>query len=117
MCIFYILMFILEAFYAALIALLSFLLCSSYFVDILFIFLTSGIAVTLLLDNPTFGLITAILISIGFHRARNTTVVKKNMMIISSIILSIITFLWTLLFHSILFSILAMLSITIGLNS
>ncbi|SFU57313.1 hypothetical protein [Butyrivibrio sp. M55] len=110
-----ILLFFAEAGLVASIALLSFALGACYFFDLLLVFVSTGIFVAIISDNPTIALILAMVASFCFHRNRNTPFIRKTMMIITSAILGIPVFFLTKIMGDILLTIVNTV-IVIGIN-
>ncbi len=100
-----ILLFVVEALFVGVTALLSFVLAISFIMDLLLVFASFGLSITILTDNPTVGLIIAIIISISFYLARHAEFIEKTMMVITSILLGILAFFCTNILGDILLSV------------
>ena len=110
-----ILIFFAEAGLVASLALLSFALGACYFFDLLLIFISTGIFITIISNNPTLALIIALLASFCFHLNRNKHFIERTMTIITSIILGIPVFFLTKILGDILLTILNT-AVAIGIN-
>lgn len=114
--VFSVLMFFIEAVYLGITVLFSFLLGTSYCFDVIFVFLVSGIVVSVLIGNPAIALIIALLASICFHHYRHNEIIKNTMIVITSILLAVPAFFFTKLFiKDILFCILNTVT-AVGVN-
>ena len=108
--------FFFEAIYLGIIALLSFILGTSYFFDVLFVFLVSGTVVAVIIGSPTIALIIALVASGCFHHYRHNEIIKKTMMVITSILLAVPAFFYIKLFTGdIVFSVINAV-IAVGVN-
>ena len=114
--VFSVFMFFCEAIYLGIIVLLSFILGTSYFFDVLFVFLVSGTVVAVIIGSPAIALIIALVASVCFHHYRHNEIIKKTMMVITSILLAVPAFFYIKLFTGdIVFSVINAV-IAVGVN-
>ena len=110
-----ILIFIIEALFVGIVAFMAWLLAVSYIFDLILVFTSSGIAVIMLLDNPTIALIVAIAVSVAFHIVRHTDFIRGSMLIITSILLGISVYFFTSLMGDRLLAVVNT-AIAVGIN-
>ena len=110
-----ILIFLVEALFVGAVALLAYFLSMFYILDLIFVFISSGVAVVLLSQNPTIAIIVAMVVSFIFHMVRHTSIMRGVMIIISSALLGIVVFLVTKLLGGILLAVVNT-AIAVGIN-